>query len=148
MKLYHSKKFHSKIKHADHKNIFLVLNDDERKLLQQKYVELIKELKHNMPNDFNNYDLEMIDFIPKMFHYHPTRQDCTMLDPSITQLVKIDKMLNKVGIESFIDWINLHNEKNITYQQMKDEMDRKRKMKKLFDYKQSIHEKTKDLLEY
>jgi len=116
-------------------NTFIVLNDEERVILQQKYVKMTRIVFDNMPSTWNDYDTEMIVFLPKLFHYHSSREECQMLDPTLSQLKKVDMMLCKVdGIpNTFVEWMQLIMEDQFSdVGMMKKIMDEKRKKHKVF----------------
>lgn len=149
-RLYKSKKYNSQHTKDKAENVFIVLNDNERIILKEKYIQLIKILIANMPNNFNAYDMEMIQFIPKMFLWDEKREDCVMLDPAYTQLVKVDKMLAKVpGIPStFLDWLDVDLEEHpLTPSGMKTEMDRRRKLKKRLEMHVELKQQQRKLVD-
>jgi len=152
MQLYISKAYYSKQnKKQDNMNVFLVLNEEERDRIKKKYIQLISHIINNgFPLNWNSYDDEMIEFIPKMFNYHSKRKDCMMLDPTLTQTKKLDRMLKKIpGIDgNFIDWAELDAEEKFSEpSKMKKIMDKKRKLKSDFDKKEVLIESRKSFTE-
>jgi len=141
MQIYNSNQYNSKIQKDSTQNLFLILNDQERHYLKKLHIKLLKTLLADTPINFNHYDMEMVLFIPKMFHYHPNRDECMMLDPTLTQLTKLDKMLKKVPNipDSFIDWMDaIFEESELNKHQLKKIMGRKRAMKAEFLKKQEF----------
>lgn len=156
MQLYQSRTYEQFNYGTYARNLFYILDHDERfKLkemieeLESKINEMIiegrlkplylkngKDLKKTGGDRSNlvGKDLEAIDFLKRICHF-TEYPESVMLDPTAHQVETIvDKLLTKIYGKSFIDWIRVYVDRDkLDAHQMRDWMDTKRSI--FFDLK-------------